>query len=286
MQEELREAGLTDAVRSHVYCCASSRGISTSSVKRQSRTVCKSTQGVDIEQPLCLKIRRKATSVIGSKPCEWILMKVVIDAIVKPGYPALPLKRFHGVNVCEHTDEAEYTGCVKCFGELKGESWVWECEQGKSSQVLCSDQRNLFNKKGTVMPFDTWSCEGYSGFVTELSVLHFLISCKYFCVSRAALELFCCLWSGCDRKEPFRYFCGGSICAFINIFCCKDNNPEVSLINSTLPLADVNKRMFAKVVQQLCGRESVENVWLSVWHICEKLFLDCVMYLMFFMSWR
>lgn len=41
----------------------------------------------------------------------------------------------------------------------------------------------------------------------------------------------------------------------------------------------MNKVTFATVVQQLCGRESVQHVRLSMWHICEKLFLDCVMYL-------
>lgn len=38
----------------------------------------------------------------------WILQKV---AIIEPGYPAPLLKRFHVVNVCEHTDEVGNALC-------------------------------------------------------------------------------------------------------------------------------------------------------------------------------
>lgn len=108
---------------------------------------------------------------------------------------------------------------------------------------------------------------------------HIPISCKYFCVCRASFWLFCCLFIGCWSKEQFRYYCGWCTHAVINIFSCIDVNLEVSFINPTLPLAEMNKKIFAEIDR--CNSCVVERMLkMCECSIHENWLLECVVFLM------
>lgn len=164
-------------------------------------------------------------------------------------------------------------------------SWVlacWECEQGKSSQVFSSDQRNLFGKKKVILPRFHVKVNQVLSLGWENDTSWWVVN--IFVFFRDMFWPFCCLWLGCDRKELFfRYFCERCILASINIFSCIDNNLQVSFIRST---RWHEQTCWDWVLQQLCCGEVVKVVRVSMWHICEKLLVERVLCLLFFvMSW-